>query len=317
MQLVQQTLSRGLQPSRPYLFYGPSNSGKKTILKAALQSMKIRPVVLSLDEAQSTTLNPIDLFGRIGFIVYIDSLTLLPRDPQLIVLYVTLDPYSWSSADQLQAKFTLVDLSKVLRNANAVDNELVKVPPWELFRKLASSGRSAMGYDQKLVLIERSPMFTQTLHNNVFGITHNQKNQELSTVPHLQVEPIANCLDKLSELDRSFYIEHSGEHANLLENMAMIRRLRLNGSERLDWTKKPKQNRFNKVDTKKRVAIDQALYKYSALLPKPELTTPDKRAGSVAPSAPDKVKAPRRAPQCKLCGVPMKGHKCPKKPPKP
>lgn len=315
MEIVKQTLSKSLRPKRPYLFYGPSNAGKKTAIKAVLQSMGVRPIVLSMDEAQTSPLNPIDLHGRIGYIVYIDSLTTLKSDPELLIVYVTLDPYSFGSADQLQAKFTLIDLSKVLRYASGIDNELVKVPPWDLFRKLAGRINRGSDYDSKLVLIERNPMFTQTLHNNLFGITTKAKDQDLVTIPNLQLESIANSADSLSALDRSFYIEHSGEHANLQENMAIIRNLRLNGSERLDWTKKGKQNRFNTVKAKDRKLISQALYKFSALLPKPTtpLPNPDKRPGS-DPTAP---KAARRPPQCKQCGVPLKGHRCPKKPVKP
>lgn len=316
MEIVRQTLIKSLHPSRPYLFYGPSSSGKKTAIANVLRSMKIRPVVYSMDEAQHAALNPIDLSGRLGYIVYLDSLEVLKKDPKLLVLYVTLDPYSLGTSEQLNAKFTLVDLSRALRASPAVDNELIKVPPWELFKKLAISGR-ASSYDSKLVLVERSPMFVQSLHNNVFGVTVDPKTkQDRITIPRLQVEGIASTLDRLSELDRSFYVDHSGDHANLLENMAMLRGLGLNGGEMLDWTKKAGHNRFNGVKVKDRKKIDAALYRYSAL------AGPAKAAGSIPkttkrpPANPDAPPKPRQAPKCKQCGVPLKGHRCPNKKPK-
>lgn len=319
MNLVIQTLNKSLRPPKPYLFYGPSFSGKKTAIRAALESLYIRPIVLTMDEAKRAPLNPIDFRGKIGYIVYLDeSLELLKKDPQLLVFYVTLDPYALGSSDQLNAKFTLVDLSRVLKARSNVDRELVKCPPWELFPQLTVRDGS---YDAKLVLIEMNPMFTQTLHNNALGVTLD-KGKERVVIPSLEVESIADTAEKLSSLDRSFYIEHSGEHTNLLESMAIVRGLRMNGSERLDWTKKPGHNRFNTVNVKDRKKIQAALFRFSALTggalnlktaaPK-KLAKRPANSENVASGAPAKI---RRAPQCKQCGVPLKGHKCPNKTPK-
>lgn len=319
MNLVFQTLSKSLHPPKPYLFYGPSFSGKKTAIKGAFESLYIRPIVLTMYEAKRAPLNPIDFRGKIGYIVYLDEqLELLPKDSQLIVVYVTLDPYSLGTSEQLNSKFTLVDLSRVLKSRGTVDRELVKCPPWELFPQLASRGN----YDSKLVLIERNPMFTQTLHNNLFGITLD-KGKERIVIPNLEVEPIANTLEQLSMLDRSFYIEHSGEHANVLENLAIIRGLRLNGGERLDWTKKNGHNRFNTVNAKDRKRTEAALSRFSASATGGDVvklgtdTAPKKPSKRPADSSGTNTPAkPRKAPQCKQCKVPLKGHKCPNKKPK-
>jgi hypothetical protein len=319
MNLVFQTLSKSLHPPKPYLFYGPSFSGKKTAIKGAFESLYIRPIVLTMDEAKHAPLNPIDFRGKLGYIVYLDEkLDLLPKDSQLIVVYVTLDPYSLGTTEQLNAKFTLVDLSRFLTPRGTVDRELVRCPPWELFPQLASRNSN---YDSKLVSIERNPMFTQTLHNNLFGITLD-KGKERIILPSLEVEVIADTLEHLSMLDRSFYVEHSGEHANLLENLAIIRGLRLNGGERLDWTKKHGHNRFNTVNVKDRKRTEAALSRFSTpasgeVLKLGTNTAPKKPSKRPADSgATDTPAKPRKAPQCKQCKVPLKGHKCPNKKPK-
>lgn len=320
MNVVMQTLSKSLRPPKPYLFYGPSFSGKKTAIRAALESLYIRPIVLTMDEAKRTPLNPIDFGGKIGYIVYLDeSLEVLKKDSQLLVFYVTLDPYALGTSDQLNARFTLVDLSRVLKSRSNVDRELVKCPPWELFPQLTVRGGS---YDAKLILIEKNPMFTQTLHNNMLGATMD-KGKERVVLPNLEIERIAEAMEKLSSLDRSFYMEHSGEHANLNESMTIIRSLNLNGSERLDWTKKPGHNRFNTVNVKDRKKIQAALSRFSAAAggalklgtaaASKKLAKRPANPDVSAPGGPAKV---RRAPQCKQCGVPLKGHKCPNKVPK-
>jgi hypothetical protein len=66
MNLVMQTLNKSLRPPKPYLFYGPSFSGKKTAIRAALESLYIRPIVLTMDEAKAEP-------GKLGYIIYLEE----------------------------------------------------------------------------------------------------------------------------------------------------------------------------------------------------------------------------------------------------
>lgn len=342
MQLALQSIGTELLPKKPYLFFGPSNSGKKTAIKAAMQSRNVRPIVLSMHEAEQAEISQRDLFGRIGYIIYIDSIQILNKPvPGCIVCYVTLDAYALGSSDQLAAKFTLVDLGKQLHTVAGVDRELTKQPPWEQVKQICNP-RS--GYDSKLVVFERNPMLTQTLHNNVFGVMPKQKGrlppassksalvyrEQPDETVQLRVyglEQLASTLGKLSELDRSFYVEHSGQHANLMEAMAMVSGLRLTGTEQYDWTKRTNQMRY-KRPTSKQVREAGVLERYAALQPPATVVQPKTKArtagapskrgldperGATGVSPVATAKTARAPPKCKKCNVPLKGHRCPHK----
>ena len=302
MEIVKQKLQTSLKPERPYLFFGPSQSGKKTLIARVAKEFHLQPNVITVDEAVKLgSLPSHSVMGRNAFIVRIDSMEGIKTLPGTIVYYTCLDPYSLGTGDRLNAKYTLVDLSRILKSNPTIgqnisngrsDTDNLKKPPWIVLQELCNSRNS---YDKRLEAVSANPMFCETLRNNL----------DHSTADKHTVSAIA---ETLSSLDHSFYIEHSGDHTMLMECMAMVRRLKLTGREQLNWKRQGQMTRF----TRGKLDPD-AQYKFSLLGHETGLKKNEVKKRAPDSSVPQNTdKKPRKAPSCKRCCVPMKNHKCPK-----
>jgi hypothetical protein len=263
----------------PYLFYGPAHSGKATALSSALVRLGYRPITLQKHEfehrLQSNTVH-----GRTAYIAKISSLQeQLPAQPGTLIVYCCVDPYAFASADQLRAKYTLVDLSKHFATREfdrcvGGQRDPARKPPWTALQWL----RHSRSYAEQHAVVEASP--------------------ELSTILYRNVEHCAgiadwsSAMDKLSLIDAEFpaYIDHTDAHRETLSALTLLPlvagQLNYRSNGQNYYPKKPSH---------------AAVEKYAALL----------HENPVAAEQP--AKKPRTAPQCKSCKVPMKGHSCPNK----
>lgn len=265
------------------------------MINQVLQGMGFQTIVYSFDEALETILQSYNLAGKLAYIVYADSPRVLKVREKVLVVYTTHDPYSWKKrSNELTEKFTLVDLSQWLKCSPSVDPELQKTPPWEVLQQLANPRAP---YRDRLGSIERDPMLTNVLYNNLGNISPD-------------ITAISRICERLSGLDRSFYIDKSGEHTNLLESMAIIRGAGLSGQERtLRWQRQGIHNQY-----KKKSKSDRTIF--NAYAGKSGLKYPSSAMASLPirqVDTPKNPSGPRKAPQCKRCNVPLKGHKgqCP------
>ena len=296
MQEIRERFRVCLKPDKPYLFFGPSFSGKKTLIRQVLEQLGLRVFTYSFDEASKATLVSMDLLGPVAYLVYIDSLQILKSRASVNIVYTTHDPYSFGKgADALKAKFTLVDLNSQLNYSKSVDEELRKHPPWEVLKQLVSSRTS---YSDRLTVLEQDPMFTQILYNNLASLSKD-------------ITINSRICEGLSSLDRSFYIDGSGEHANLMETMMVIRGAGLTGHERLTWQRRGLPNRFKSQARPNKAILDKYLGTSGLKYPgdpgsKVPAAVQVRKTDSDTPTV-------RKAPQCKKCKVPMKGHQCPYK----
>jgi hypothetical protein len=299
MEIVRQKLRTSLNPDRPYLFYGPSQSGKKTIIARVAKEFKLHPRILTTDEiAGLGSLPSHSIVGRNAFIVRIDSAEVVKTLSGTIVFYTCQDPYNFGASDRINAKFTLVDLSKVLQSnpkpliANGVtDTDNKKKAPWDCLKELCKTNL----YDKRLEIVSANPMLIEGLLNNL----------EYTS----DIDIISGITERLSTLDRQFYIEHSGDHLMLMECLTIARRLRLTGDQNLNWKRQGQSLRYT------RAKVDpNAEFQFSILGHETKLRKLEGKKRTSDPTAVDNtVKRPRKAPQCKQCGVPLKGHICPKK----
>jgi hypothetical protein len=302
MEIIRQKLRVSLHPDRPYLFYGPSQSGKKTTIARVAKEFRLQPRIVTVDEiAKLGSLPSHSIAGRNAFIVRIDSAEVVKTLSGTIVFYTCQDPYSFGASDRINAKFTLVDLSKVLHSspklliANGVtDTDNLKKAPWDCLPELCNRTNS---YDKRLEIVSANPMLIEGLLNN-FEHTSD-------------IDVLCDITARLSSLDRQFYIEHSGDHLMLMECLTIIRKLRLTGTrgENLNWKRQGQPLRYIRGKPDPNVE-----YKFSILGHETKLRKLEAKKRESDPAAVDNtVKRPRKAPQCKQCGVPLKGHTCPKK----
>jgi hypothetical protein len=302
METVREKLTASLRPNKPYLFYGPSQSGKKTIIVKVAKELHLTPTILTIDEANKLGSLPSHcITGRNAFIIRIDSAELVKTLPGTLVFYTCIDPYSFGTADRVNAKFTLVDLTRILKSypnsgrsiANGTsDTDNMKKPPWTVLQELCNPRNS---YDKRLETVSTNPMFCESLLNNFDFLLNDPR--------------VSAITGGLSDLDRSFYIEHSGDHTMLMECMTVIRELKLTGREQLNWRRQGQPIRFmrGKLDP-------NALYKFSLLGHETGLKKTDvKKRALEVPNTENSVKKVRKAPMCKQCNVLLKGHKCLKK----
>jgi hypothetical protein len=301
MQVIRDKLRTSLRPDRPYLFFGPSQTGKKTTLARVAKELGLQPRILTSDEVIVLGALPShSIAGRNAFIIRIDSAELVKTLPGTIVFYTCLDPYSFGASDRVNAKFTLVDLSRVLQASavprslsnGALDTDNLKKPPWVALQEMCKPNSS---YDKHLEIVSANPMFCESLHNNL------EHNGDLFTVEEIT--------STLSTLDRNFYIEHSGDHLMLMECMTMIRKLRLSGHAQLNWKRAGQSHRYlrPKADPTK-------ADRFSILGHETGLKKPQGKKREIKPTPGENPeKRPRKLPHCKQCNVPLKGHVCTKK----
>lgn len=287
------------QPRRPFLFYAPSCSGKTRLLTSMLQSRGFQVLCGEPSDfpfpLQSTTCTG----HNTAYIVKLQSLQRLPTvaaPSHTVVLYTSVDPYNFASAAELNAKFQLVDLGKRLPQQHcssswlsnsSIDLTSLRKPPWAVLSELCSNTRP---YADKVDIVEANAHFPQTLRNNI----------ELAP----SKEAAAVLCDKLSELDLLGYVDQTAAHSTTMESMALIEGLCLTPYSRLNWKKaqhstalypqKPSTAYLSQFNV-----LNNPLFKA-----KPAARRTPPAEGDVASAA----KRPRRAPQCKRCQKPMKGH---------
>lgn len=277
------------RPDKPYLFYGPALSGKTTLLQQTLEELEYDFVnVVDRSELTNTIkLQYRTVYGRTAYIAKITALNqLLNCQNNLTVVYVCINPYDFATAKQLQEKFTLVDLTKQLNGRALVRQRDAKThsdlrdsfqsPPWQSVSEFGA----AKTYCASEVVFERAPeLFNITLHN---------------IDQCLNITALAEQLETISLLESKFptYIDHSPHHRHLLATRHLLPLVR---TKQLNYKKETKPQAPNFTN----------IYYYSQLVKRPAATL----ALKTQPS-----KKQRAAPRCRNCNVPLKGHKCSKKP---
>ena len=306
MFVIKQRLRVELRPQKPYLFFGPSFTGKKTMIQSALEEHGFRVLTHSFDEIKKTKLYAADLLGPIAYLVYLDKFQLLEASADCLVIYTTQNPYLWKcKSGQLESSFTLVDLSSELRTVLSVDEELVQCPPWEMLQQLATQ---SLDYNRRLDMVERGRDSLQILVNNLAVIATN-------------MDVASRICESLSSLDYELYIDGSDEHTKLWAITSIIRESGLSGNERLNWRDRALPSRFQN----QRPQVDKtSLDKFNNTA---GLHYPGDADGQSKPQLLDTVgeirktsqpsHGQRKAPTCRRCQVPTKGHSCPFKTKKP
>lgn len=306
MFVIKQRLRVELRPQKPYLFFGPSFTGKKTVVRSALEENGFRVLTYSFDEIKKVKLYAADLMGPIAYLVYLDKFQILETPSDVLVIYTTQNPYLWKcKTSQLESRFTLVDLSSELRTSPSVDEELIHRPPWEMLQQLAARSDN---YTRRLDLVERDRNSLQTLHNNLAVIANN-------------TDTASRICESLSSLDYKLYIDGSDEHTKLWGIMSIIRESGLSGNERLNWRDRGLPSRFQTP----RPQVDKTVldkFNNTAGLHYPG--DADGQTGTQLLDAVGEIRkttqpghAHRKAPTCRRCQVPTKGHSCPFKTKKP
>lgn len=298
MNIIRERLRVELRPQKPYLFFGPSASGKKTCIRQCLEAKDFIVVCYTQEEARGLPLQPASLRGAMAYIVSLDSAEVLKRHPRSVIIYTAQDPYSWNRrAEELKAAYTLVNLNGELNSANKVEATQVKEDPWERLETLANVSTSIQ---HRLDLLDSDPMIVQVLHNNMAQLVPN-------------IDGYSRISDQLSALDHSFYIDETGLYPSLLEMTAILRGSNLRRGTYMNWTRAGLSNRFKSKSRPNRVALES----YGGVS---GLSYKTQQAGEaqIRKAAPeDQHPAPgRRAPHCKQCKVPLKGHRCSHRTPK-
>jgi len=193
----------------PYLFYGPARSGKATSITTALKQLGYQVKQLEKHEfpirLQSNT-----LLGRTAYIAKISSLQQeLDAQPGTLIVYCCIDPYQFGTAEQLRARFTLVDLKSTTYEFDRCvggHRDVARQAPWTALQWL----RHAKSYSEQLVIVERSPELSNILYRNVECCEN--------------IDQWAVAMEKFSLYDARFpsYIDHSASHRTVLECATML-----------------------------------------------------------------------------------------------
>lgn len=265
---------------KPLLFHGPSRSGKKTLLRQALEARGLHVVVL---DAVPATLRSRSLGGATAFII--DCPGSLQRaampDAQTRVVYVKANVYERHTAAQLNAAFKLVDLSRALRRhdytleVDAKDNNL-RTAPWDAMRELTSF-YPRKSFQDKLNIVAANPNLTYTLRDNAVA------------APEC-TDAIVSVLENYSVLDTL----SRSMNADLKATLEVLHATRAMNTSSLQY-RGFKPPPFCKPSV-------EAVYRFSALTPSD--TKRKKSTESTAAPAPKK----RKPPTCRKCGRPRKGH---------
>ena len=292
------------QGRRPFLFFGPSCSGKTRMLSGLLQGNGFQVLCGEPSDFPFPLQHRTCSGKRAAYIVKLHSLQRLPMvaaPSSTVILYTSVDPYAFATAAELNAKFQLVDLSKQLYHRDcaahgswlsnsSIDLTSMRKPPWAVLSELCST---SLPYSDKVDVVEANAHFPQTLRNN------------LDLAP--SKEAAAALCEKLSELDLLGYMDQTAAHGATMESLALIEGLRLSSYSRLNWKKQQNQSPYpHKPNT-------AYLSQYSVLNNPLFKTKPAARRTPPADVDDNAPKRVRRAPQCKACNVPLKGHRCPHK----
>jgi hypothetical protein len=309
MDLVKQVLETD-PAGKPPLFYGRAHTGKTTLITSALRELGYHVIsVQRHDMLASTRLQGNTHFGRTAYVVKIDSLgELVDALPGTRVAYCCIDPYSFAKADQLSARFRLVDLSKQLGNVRrlhpgswlsvgSLDEDSIRKPPWIALKSLTEP---ATNYASRMAVVEANPQLLGMLYRNI------DKGSDA-------IDDCVAVAEQLSLLDHfPSYIDHSAAHSDTLQCLALVRGLGL-GRQQLNW-----RSDGTSLYGKHKAGRAAAAEHFSALDPEKQSDNKNKLQPAVvekrkaaAPSATAPTKRQRSAPQCKACGVPLKGHRCP------
>ena len=278
------TLLDAEERKKPILVFGPTHSGKKTRMGEALRGRKFHVVEHSRvpDEVRGNS-----LLGRLAHIVDADTLR-LPKlvAPGALLIYVCQDPFRWASQSELRSKFEVVDLSRELRTLDyevKVDERdaNTKQAPWEALKQICY----ARTFDEKEKLCSVNPNLVELLRNNAL---------EFGTM-----DSVARLYSHLSDTDLMSYSMNKDTKLTL-DTVAAIQMIGIEPHYRLKyggWKPPPYVRKFEK---------ERDLWIPAVLKENPKKRKPAAGKGN----APKKQRAP---PKCRACGVPLKGHKCPKK----
>jgi hypothetical protein len=221
------------QPTRlPYLFYGPSHSGKATAIASALSKLGYQVKQLQKKEFE-LRLQSNTLLGRTAYITKISNLRQeLDAQPGTLIVYCCVDPYAFGTAEQLRSRFTLVDLGKQLKTYEfdrcvGGQRDPPRQAPWTALQWL----RHAKSYSEQLATVERSPELSNILYRNVECCEN--------------IDQWAAAMEKFSLYDANFpsYIDHSAAHRTTLECAALLpilgKNLNYRSNGQTHYTKKP------------------------------------------------------------------------------
>lgn len=277
------------------------------MIRSTLVEHGFRVFTHSFDEIRKTKLYAADLIGPVAYLVYLDRFQLLEAPPDCLIIYTTQNPYLWKcKSGQLESSFTLVDLSGELRPTVSVDEELIQRPPWEMLQLLALH---ELSYDKRLDMVERDRDSLQTLYNNLATVTDN-------------IDTASRICERLSGLDYNLYIDGSNDHTKLWGIISIIRESGLTGNERINWRDRSLPSRFqNQRPQADKAVLDK--FGNSAGLHYPGSADGQSKThlldtvGELRKTSQPKSHGPRKAPTCRRCQVPTKGHSCPFKMTKP
>jgi hypothetical protein len=279
MEMLTKAIDAALAPGSalPVLVYGPSHSGKKTLLRRLL---RLRGLHVLEHSTLPSFVQADTLHGRAAHLIDCNSLA-LPKSkaPGALLFYVQHDPFERNTRAELLRRFQLVELKQLrhIEPAGALHqpDRSFHQPPWLAVQQLRSSSLE----EQELVL-EKNPQLPELLRNNAleqsrleFAEQHCELNSSLDLLLYRMPERTRSLLiavPALHSLSAHTQLRYSGWPA------ALSKRAPLRADQLWVFSKLQKQRKRS--------------------------------------AAPAHNSAKRRAaPQCRHCSVPMKGHRCPKK----
>ena len=236
---------------KPVLVFGPAHSLKATHCKEALKQLgfnvKIgQPHDLTRD---SPILSKWSLLGKNGYIVKcLSTPQLMQSEPTTMIVYCySGSPYEHTTSQQLNEKFTVLDLGKYLQTVNNAFTKYAFVPtlstkdqgietdqrgelrvgsiePWNEMKQFCNPVSTFATRHHQLQL---SPTLAQSLFRNLELVGGSTLQAALQNRSWLA--------DKLSGIDPFPYIDHSSMYQDTMECCWMSGALRLNGNEKLNW----------------------------------------------------------------------------------